>query len=83
MTTSVETKLGTISVDICEGGEYPGIWLSLDRDGDSVGLALLEVVQPEGEEPRLAIRVWDPKDPWDDPVYSLERNPEDVNKMFE
>lgn len=83
MTKEVETSLGTIITEESHDPDYPGIYLSLMRGGRKFGLCLMEVDQYDPVHPRLKMHIWDPADPWDDPIYSKEVSAETVDRMFE
>ena len=83
MTKEVETSLGTIITEDSHDPDFPGIYLSLMRNGLKIGLCLMEVDQYDPVRPMLKMHVWDPADPWDDPIYSKEVSAETVNRMFE
>ena len=56
----VKTKLGTILVYETGSPEYPGIWIDLERDGQTAPLAVVEYTETEAdfEKPAIITRVW-------------------------
>jgi hypothetical protein len=60
----VETPLGFIEVKVSPAGEvdYPGIWINIGDEG-------LVLVEYDSDLQKHVIRVWDHKDPDNDPVY--------------
>lgn len=83
MGMEIETKLGTLIAESAIDENYPGIYLSIRRDGKTFGICLLEVEQWDPNfTPELAVHVWDPDAVWDDPIFNMHTPADVVDKMF-
>ena len=86
MMNKMQTKLGTITIKesgfTAEG--YPGFVFSIERNGKSVGIALLEVdenIYEGNPEPTLKVHVWAPGH--EDPVFDQYLSAEQIDQMYE
>lgn len=81
--TVLNTPLGDIVASVAPDVNFPGIYLSLRRENEIYSLVLLEVDNTGKENPELCAHVWNPEEPWEDPVFSMRSSKEIVDKMFE
>ena len=80
----IETRLGTLIAEPAPDKNYPGIYLSIKRDGKTFPICLLEVEQwNPNDTPELAAHVWDPDEVWDDPIFNMHTPADVVDRMFE
>ena len=84
MMNKMQTKLGTIMIKesgfTAEG--YPGFVFSIERNGKSVDIALLEVDESDpDEEPVVKVHVWAPGH--EDPVFDQYLNANQIERMYE
>lgn len=78
--TKIRTPLGTLSANIRNDPEYPGIDIRLERDGQSILLVWVEVDR-HGSAPVLKLRLYaDCKD--DEPTDDRSISPADLDEYF-
>lgn len=79
----IKTSLGTITATVNNDPYYPGIYLSLKRDGRTFPIVWLEADQVDEKNPELKAHVYAPEEIWDEPVFSMTSQKETVDAMFE
>ncbi len=76
-----KTKLGTLKARAIQSDEYPGITITLNRNGKELEFAWVEVDESEwNENPVLKIHVYNAVD--DEPSFNLDQTEQDLNKYF-
>ena len=77
----VKTKLGTLKALVVKSDDYPGITITLNREGKELEFAWVEVDQSEwNENPVLKIHVYNAVD--DEPSFNLDQTENDIDKFF-
>lgn len=79
----IATSLGTITATVNNDPYYPGIYLSLKRDGRTFPIVWLEADQVDEKNPKLNVHVYDPEEIWNNPTFSMSTPKETVDAMFE
>lgn len=78
----VQTRLGTIVVSSKDGGgDYPGVWIGLERKGRRFDVAMVEVDQDPYDDPNLLkVHVYCTDPAHDDPIYAYTTDAAEIDK---
>lgn len=78
----VQTRLGTIVVSAKDGGgDYPGVWVGLERKGKRFDVAMVEVDQDPYDEPDLLkVHVYCTDPAHDDPICAYTTDAAEIDK---